>query len=60
MDKVKEVKALHEKGYSNRKIADETGYTKLTIKKYLSPNFNPIKVNMVFNATENCPLLEMK
>lgn len=42
MDIVKEVKALHEKGYSNRKTADETVYTKLTIKNYLSPNFNPI------------------
>ena len=42
MDKVKEVKALQEKGYSIRKIADETGYTKRTIKNYLSPNFNPI------------------
>ncbi|WP_203247278.1 hypothetical protein [Sporosarcina beigongshangi] len=42
MDKVKEVKALHEKGYSIRKITNETGYTKRTIKNYLSPNFNPI------------------
>lgn len=42
MDKVKEVKTLQEKGYSSRKIADETGYTKRTIKNYLSPNFNPI------------------
>ncbi|QNK89849.1 transposase [Sporosarcina sp. resist] len=42
MDKVKEVKALQEKGYSSRKISDETGYTKRTIKNYLSHNFNPI------------------
>ena len=42
MDKVKEVKDLQEKGYSIRKIADETGYSKRTIKNYLSPNFNPV------------------
>ncbi|MBE1556321.1 transposase [Filibacter limicola] len=41
-DKAKEVKSLQEKGYSIRKIADETGYTKKTIKNYLSPDFNPI------------------
>lgn len=42
MDKVKEVKALQEKGYNIRKIGDETGYTNKTIKNYLSPDFNPI------------------
>ncbi|WP_419961854.1 hypothetical protein [Psychrobacillus sp. BM2] len=42
MDKVKEVKDLQGKGYSTRKIVDETSYTKRTIKNYLSPNFNPV------------------
>ncbi|MFJ5768876.1 transposase [Psychrobacillus sp. NPDC093180] len=42
MNKVKEVKDLQKKGYSIRKIADETGYTKRTIKNYLSTNFNPV------------------
>ncbi|WP_209125519.1 helix-turn-helix domain-containing protein [Alkalihalobacillus sp. BA299] len=42
MDRVKEVRALQKEGYSIRKIADKTGYTKKTIKNYLSPNFNPI------------------
>ena len=42
MDKVKEVKTLQEKGYNISKIVDQTGYTKKTIKNYLSPDFNPI------------------
>ncbi|WP_256241464.1 transposase [Bacillus sp. V3B] len=42
MSRVEEVRALQKKGYSIRKIADKTGYTKKTIKNYLSPDFNPI------------------
>lgn len=42
MGRVEEVRTLHEKGYSIRKIVDKTGHTKKTIKNYLSPNFNPV------------------
>ena len=58
MDKVKEVKVLQAKGYSIRKIVDETGYTKRT-KKNL-PISILFMVNMVYSVQGNCPLLEMK
>lgn len=40
--RAEEVRALREKGYSIRKIADETGYTMKTINNYLASDFNPV------------------
>lgn len=42
MSRVEEVRTLHKKGYSIRKIVDKTGHTKKTIKNYLSPDFTPV------------------
>jgi len=43
--KVNLVKSLKEKGYSIYKISKETGFTKYTIKQYLSPYFNPVNAH---------------
>ena len=40
--RVEQVRTLHDKGYNIRQIVDRTGYTKKTIKNYLSPDFNPV------------------
>lgn len=42
MGRVEEVRTLQKKGYSIKKIAGKTSYTKKTIKNYLFPDFNPI------------------
>ncbi len=42
MEKAEEVRSMHKKGYSTRKIVDKTGYTHKTINNYLAPDFNPI------------------
>jgi hypothetical protein len=38
-------KPLKEKGYSIYKISKDTGFTKSTIKQYLSPDFNPVNAH---------------
>lgn len=43
--KVNLVKSLKEKGCSIYKISKETGFTKSTIKQYLSPDFNPVNAH---------------
>lgn len=43
MEKVKYVRDLHAKGYSNRKIARLTGFSKVTVAKYLDKDFSPIR-----------------
>ena len=35
-------KSLKDKGYSIYKISKETGFTKTTVKNYLSKDFNPV------------------
>ena len=42
IERAEEVRALKEKGYSIRKIADETGHTMKTINNYLASDFNPV------------------
>jgi len=43
--KINLVKSLKEKEYSIYEISKETGYTKNTIKQYLSANFNPVNAH---------------
>jgi len=43
LEKVKLVQDLHKKSYSNRAIAKMTGFSKVTISRYLDKGFSPIR-----------------
>ena len=45
MELVMQVRDLKEKGYTQRSIAKEKGISHDTVKKYLSPDFNPVYGN---------------
>ncbi len=45
MELVMQVRQLKEKGYSQQAIAIEKGISHTTVKKYLSPDFNPVNGN---------------
>ena len=47
MELVMQVRQLKEKGYSQQAIAIEKGISHTTIRKYLSPNFNPVNGTIV-------------
>ena len=43
LEKVNLVKDLHKKGHSNRKISKLTGFSKVTVGRYLDKDFSPVR-----------------
>lgn len=43
MEKIKLVRNLHVDGYSNRKISRLTGFSKVTVARYLDKDFSPVR-----------------